>query len=475
MELLDTKIDVSVLQLLTAHQAWHFQVVPFQKEGNCIKVFICRESIERDDSQKKEIEILLNKKVDFIEIEEHLLKQLLNKYYRKLLGSSGARVLDNISFNSSENIEEIILESKLLNSSDIHFEPYENEARIRFRIDGKLIVKYSIPIKNYPSVVNRIKILSELDISERRLPQDGRIQFRKFEEDFDIRVSCLPTMYGEKLVLRILNRNKADVDLNLLGMNGSQISIYKEVINSHSGIILISGPTGSGKTTTLYATLKQLNKSDNNILTVEDPIEYYLKGINQVQLKEEIGLTFPVALKSFLRQDPDIIMLGEIRDTETAEMAFRASLTGHLVFSTVHTNSAWGIIVRLLNMGIPMYLINSTIKMVIAQRLVRLLCSNCKEKTDFNIDFKKDYPLPKHVYKAKGCPDCHYTGFKGRKAIYEIIKIDNEVRKALSLSLDRPDELLEKKGVSTLSQSAYRLFQEGATSFSEISSMLNEE
>lgn len=308
------------------------------------------------------------------------------------------------------------------------------------------------------------------------MPQDGRIFFTSFDDKFDIRVSVLPTLYGEKVVLRLLSKDATEIDIQLLGFTDAQLQTYLEGIKKPYGILLISGPTGSGKTTTLYATLKILNKKYSNILTIEDPIEYTLDGINQVQLKESIGLTFASALRTFLRQDPDIIMLGEIRDGETAQMAVRAALTGHLVLSTIHTNSAWGTISRLLDMGVPSFLLSNTLNLSVAQRLVRLLCPHCKEKVQFDTTLlPKTFKLNKTIqdhYIPKGCDHCFYTGYKGRKAIYEIIPVDTELADLIkNRKLDVVD-VLKKKNVKSLSDSAFELFMKGKTSMEEIYSIL---
>lgn len=285
----------------------------------------------------------------------------------------------------------VISEAKGIGASDIHIEIYEEMARIRFRIDGKMVERYRISSEEYPALINKIKIQANLDIAEKRLPQDGRIFFRSSVGEFDIRVSSLPTMNGEKIVMRLLSKDAGQIQLSQLGFSEEQLELYTRSVKRPNGIVLISGPTGSGKTTTLYATLQLLNSDETNILTIEDPIEYTLEGVNQVQLKEDIGLTFSSALRTFLRQDPDIIMLGEIRDKETAQMAIRAALTGHLVFSTIHTNSAWGTISRLVDMGIPPYLLASTINLSMAQRLVRLLCPKCKNKSLSKFSFPTSF------------------------------------------------------------------------------------
>ena len=366
----------------------------------------------------------------------------------------------------------------MLNSSDIHLEPYEHKARIRVRIDGKLVERYNIDIKQYPSLVNKIKIQSSLDISEKRLPQDGRI-FIKNESlgQLDLRVSVLPTLHGEKIVLRILGSDNLDISMEQLGFGKSDLALYLESVHRPSGIVLVSGPTGSGKTTTLYATLQLLNQSIRNILTIEDPIEYTLEGINQVQLKENIGLDFPAAMRTFLRQDPDIIMVGEIRDKSTAEMAIRASLTGHLVLSTIHTNSAWGIVARLVDMGIPSYLLADTLNAAVAQRLVRLLCNNCKTATSLDKKaFPRGFKTPnnlKSYYVANGCEDCFYTGYRGRKAIYEIIPIDE----TLSFHIKQTDmnvkQILTEKGHASLADNALKLVSSGLTSPEEVYPILS--
>jgi len=324
--------------------------------------------------------------------------------------------------------------------------------------------------------VNKIKIMSHMDIAEKRLPQDGRIFFNKDGMKFDIRVSVLPTLHGEKVVLRLLNNDATDIELETLGFSTTDLENYQEGIKQHNGILLISGPTGSGKTTTLYATLKLLNQEERNIVTIEDPIEYTLEGINQVQLKESIGLDFASALKTFLRQDPDIIMLGEIRDKDTASMAIRASLTGHLVLSTIHTNSAWDTVSRLIDMGVPSYLIASTLRTSVAQRLVRILCPSCKGKRRFDANTLpkgfKPYQEVEEDYYAVGCEECHYTGYKGRKAIYEVIPIDREVASLIKSNAQDINTQLEEKNIKSLAANAYQMFADGETSLEEIYSLL---
>jgi general secretion pathway protein E/type IV pilus assembly protein PilB len=339
-----------------------------------------------------------------------------------------------------------------------------------------MVERYLLKREEYPALINKVKIIANLDIAEKRLPQDGRINFKYNDQQFDIRASVLPTLHGEKVVLRLLNNDATDIDLNNLGFSKFDLDYYLQGAKKPNGILLISGPTGSGKTTTLYATLKLLNKETRNILTIEDPVEYTLEGINQVQLKESIGLSFAAALRTFLRQDPDVIMVGEIRDTETANMAIRAALTGHLVLSTIHTNSAWGTVSRLIDMGIPPFLVANTLNTTAAQRLVRLLCPNCKQQKEFDEglypkQFKPYSSISSH-YIAQGCEQCYYTGYKGRKAVYEVIPIDQELAFEIKNGNMYIQNFLKERGIQTLAENAFNLFNEGLTSIDEIYPLL---
>ncbi|MFV8282606.1 GspE/PulE family protein, partial [Christiangramia marina] len=376
-------------------------------------------------------------------------------------------------------LDTLLQTAKEYNSSDIHLEIYENRCRVRFRLDGKLKEQFIISSQEYPQIINQIKIKAGLDISQKRLSQDGRLTVKSenLEDQFDIRVSTLPTLYGEKIVLRILKKDGASVELANLGFTDKELEIYLEATKKPNGIILISGPTGSGKTTTLYGTLKALNEENTNILTIEDPIEYTLDGINQVQLKEDIGFDFPSALRTFLRQDPDIIMVGEIRDEATANMAIKAALTGHLVLSTIHTNSAWSTISRLADMGIPPYLIASTLNLSMAQRLVRILCPTCKRETSVNNqDFPIDFKIPSRLdsyYYAVGCNECYFTGYIGRKAIYELIPMNWDLSKLIKENVSNIDDYETSIRTNTLKDNALRLLKNGETSINEIYSLLN--
>ncbi len=458
-------IPTEFLQHINSDTAYNYRIIPFNYENNILHIVSDTNNI---DNLSSELEVLLGKDLKIIKEEKDTINFLLQKNYRKNNSTT-------ISY-SDDFLLNLIHEAKEIGSSDIHFEVFEYKNRVRFRIDGKLLEKYIISKSEYPKIVNRIKIMAGLDISEKRLPQDGRINISNAHEDFDIRVSSLPTLHGEKLVLRILSKNSLTVQLENLGFSEEELTIYKNSVKKPNGIVLISGPTGSGKTTTLYATLKLLNTNDTNILTIEDPIEYTLEGVNQVQLKESIGLDFASTLRTFLRQDPDIIMVGEIRDVATANMAIRAALTGHLVLSTIHTNSAWATISRLIDMGVPPFLIASTLNVSVAQRLVRKLCNDCKKKviTDSST-LPKGLFLNKKIeshFKAIGCPSCYQTGYKGRKAIYEIIPITKQlVENIQQKELDITD-YLTKKNIATLQDNAINMVINGITSLDEIYPLL---
>lgn len=465
----DFKLATELKQLITAEQAHHYQIVPHAQQNGMLTF---KNTLQNNQELTSELSIIFGKEVQLIkESEEHIQKYLALNYRRRSNESTTASLQFTEDF-----LLNIIREAKTIGSSDIHFEIFETLSRIRFRIDGKLMERYIIPRNNYLTYVNRIKILSQLDISEKRLPQDGRITLKNKSEDFDIRVSALPTLHGEKIVLRLLSKDTTTIDLDVLGFTPLELKRYKESVKNPNGIILISGPTGSGKTTTLYATLKLLNTPDTNILTIEDPIEYTLDGINQVQLKENIGLDFASTLRTFLRQDPDIIMVGEIRDAATANMAIRAALTGHLVLSTIHTNSAWSTISRLIDMGVPPFLIASTLNVSVAQRLVRKLCNHCKKEVGlkegvFPENFEQKKEFNSH-FTAQGCERCYHTGYSGRKAIYEIIPITKTLIEAIKNNTLEIDNYLIDTKIETLKSNALKLIMNGETSIAEVYSLL---
>lgn len=465
-------IDAGLLQQITSGVAWHYRVVPFESEGSTLRLY-CGEEVSQPDLSE-ELEVLLGKPVALHPLPEEELERLLVSSYRKAkpTGGEGSVAASGLSVRDPHFLKKLVFEAHHSGSSDIHLEIYDEVCRVRFRIDGQLMERYHIGKAEYPALVNQIKIQANLDISEKRLPQDGRLLFSYEAEKFDVRVSVLPTIYGEKVALRLLSRSAVLLELANLGFTPQQLDDYLEAIKRPVGLVLISGPTGSGKTTTLYATLKRLNQERYNILTIEDPIEYTLDGVNQVQLKESIGLTFGNALRTFLRQDPDIIMLGEIRDTDTAQMAVRSALTGHLIFSTVHTNSAWGIVARLLDMGIPPYLLAGTINLTMAQRLVRLLCPECKKQAPWsNALYPRSYRpvrmLESH-YTPVGCPRCYYTGFAGRRAIYEVIPVDNDLSGFIRNGQMDITAYVKEKGYLTLSDSAFEMLEHGETSVEEV-------
>lgn len=464
------------ISLANATVAWRYRIVPFAVAEGSISVY------SDSEIKKGELEIVLGKQVLLTIITTQELEALLQKHYNNEKEHSSQKQ-KSISLgkgftHTNEFLFGLIAEAHQANSSDIHIEAYEEDCRIRFRVDGKLVQRYMLSKDTYPAFVNQVKILANLDISEKRLPQDGRILFNRDSIKLDLRVSVLPSIYGEKIVLRLLTRSIELLDIRNLGLSPVQQKQYLNAIHKPHGLILISGPTGSGKTTSLYATLRELNSETVNILTIEDPVEYTLHGVNQVALKDEIGLTFPEALRTFLRQDPDIIMLGEIRDPETAQMAIRSALTGHLIFSTIHTNSAWGTVARLADMSIPHYLIADTLNMVIAQRLVRLLCPQCSEIVDLA---SLNHPF-KHLIESRvssirqpaGCERCLNTGYKGRKAIYEVIPIDGELAEQVKGGNFNVSDILARKKIKTLRDSALDLLKEGQTSLDEVVPILIE-
>lgn len=467
----EIKLTIEEQQVINSDLAHNYGIIPKEVDDSGIGFFVDESKVF--DTLTDELELILGKKVVLYTASSETVSKALSQYYRRGKESSaGYGESQNFELSSQDFLQDLIFEAKAIGSSDIHFEVFKSDARIRYRIDGKLIEKYKIEKDNYLELVNKIKIKSNLDITEKRLPQDGRINY----DDFDIRVSILPTLHGEKIVMRILGRDTDHLSIDKLGMTEDEKRLYLEALKSSKGIILISGPTGSGKTTTLYASLKLLNDIKTNIVTVEDPIEYTLKGINQVQLREDIGLTFTSALRTFLRQDPDIIMLGEIRDSATAEMAIRASLTGHLVLSTIHTNSALGTISRLIDMGVPAFLIAETLKISVAQRLVRKLCDSCKvsheniEQEYYNEAFNQ---ITKH-WISKGCEDCHYTGYRGRTAIYEVIPIDLSLSQEIKKDSSQLESFVSKTGNSRLSDKAIQLVKNGTTSIEEVYSIIIE-
>jgi type IV pilus assembly protein PilB len=471
------EIKADHINLIAKDIAMQYRVFPISGDHDQLHLH-CGAAVDQDLLQE-ELEVITGKAIALVGIAEEEISRLLSTHYLGDVSRGAAGTEKTLSAISASDdfLNVLIEEAKRLKSSDIHIETFEKKSRVRVRIDGMMVERYQITKEDYPSLINKVKIMANLDIAEKRLPQDGRIQFRSANQSaFDIRVSVLPTLYGEKIVLRLLNNSSTDIDLSTLGLSDDDMSNYMQGVQRPNGIILISGPTGSGKTTTLYATLKLLNKSTRNILTIEDPIEYTLEGVNQVQLKESIGLGFASTLRTFLRQDPDVIMVGEIRDPETANMAIRAALTGHLVLSTIHTNSAWGTVSRLMDMGIPGFLVANTLNTTVAQRLIRLLCPHCKAREALDTkqyprQFKPPAVLEGH-FLAKGCEQCFYTGYKGRKAVYEVIPVDADLAQEIRQGNMAIDALLKEKNINTLSGNAFSLFAQGLTSLEEIYPLL---
>lgn len=375
----------------------------------------------------------------------------------------------------------IITRAIEMRASDIHLEPLEEKLRVRYRIDGVLHDVESLPKRFQPAVISRVKIMAKLNIAERRLPQDGRIMLRVKGKEIDFRVSSVPTIYGESLVLRILDKSSIVLDIEKLGFPEDTLKEFKRLIESPHGIMLVTGPTGSGKTTTLYCALEKINSPGKKIITVEDPVEYQLKGVNQIQVKPQIGLTFANALRSIVRQDPDVILIGEIRDAETADIAIHSALTGHLVLSTLHTNDAPSAITRLIDMGMEDYLLTSTILCILAQRLVRVVCSYCRVPTQLNPFLLEEIGIKEKGemigMEGKGCEHCSYTGYLGRTGIFELLIMDDEMRRFILSEKDasKIKDLARRKGMRTLREDGWLKVKSGVTTLSEVMRVTHEE
>jgi general secretion pathway protein E len=380
-------------------------------------------------------------------------------------------------------VNQVLAEAMESRATDVHIEPFENQLRVRYRVDG-VLVEANIPpqvSKYHAAIVSRIKILAHLDIAEKRLPQDGRIRLRMAGREIDLRVSVIPMIHGEAVVLRILDRGDATLGLEHLGMSARDRGIWDKVLDLPHGIVLVTGPTGSGKTTTLYAALSKINNADLKIITIEDPVEYQLRGINQIQVNTKSGLTFASGLRAILRHDPDVVLIGEIRDRETAEIAVQASLTGHLVFSTLHTNDAPGATTRLIDMEIEPYLVASTVEMILAQRLVRLICPKCKEESPREeVDkLRQEFgdEVPEVLYRGRGCRNCQGQGYRGRQGVFEMMPVTDEVR-ALVLERASSREIRKvaiRQGMSSLRGDGWRLIREGRTTPEEVLRLTKDE
>lgn len=484
--------DKKAISIIPKNLCDKYTLIPFGFENNKLKVTLSDplNIYAIDDvaiSTGFEIESYISKKDD--------IKKFVGIYYSSQQVSIAAQQLSKESSESKNlktNVEDmdnvknapvvkmvdyLFKNSIEMKASDIHIEPFENEIKIRYRIDGKLQTVNVINIESLVPLVTRIKILAGLNIAEKRIPQDGRIMVNIDGKDVDLRISILPVVNGEKIVIRILNTSGGNIGREKLGMSKENLQKIDRIISNPHGIVLVTGPTGSGKSTTLYTILSELNDDKVNIITVEDPVEYTLNGVNQVSVNNKAGLTFASGLRSILRQDPDIIMIGEIRDNETAEIATRAAITGHLVLSTLHTNDAPSSIIRLVDMGIKPYLVATSVVGIMAQRLVRKICINCKEPYEANeyekeiLGVDKDKPLI--LYKGKGCGYCNDTGYLGRTGIYEVMEITREHREAINLgqSSDVLRDISVKNGMNTLAMECKKIVSEGITTVQELATI----
>jgi len=418
-------------------------------------------------------------------IQQYAALQVDSKI-EKLLGelsqyNYGAVEADSLSADIDDDAPVIRMVNSILQqavqglASDIHIEPLEHEVRVRFRIDGELIEVLSLPKKSFPAIVSRIKIMGNLDISEKRVPQDGRTRLVIDGREIDFRISTLPSIHGEKIVLRILDRAHALMPLQALGFSEANMAKIASLIRRPHGMIVVTGPTGSGKTTTLYSILTEINVTERNIVTLEDPVEYSLVGINQVQINTKAGLTFPAGLRAILRQDPDIIMVGEMRDTETTELGVRAALTGHLFFSTLHTNSAAGTVARMVNMGVENYLLSSSLIGVISQRLIRRLCPNCKETYYLEETIARSLHMEAYAdrkfYRPRGCNMCRHTGYSGRLALHEVLVLGPQMRAAINNNINSEDDLeriARQEGMITMREDGIEKALAGLTTLEEV-------
>lgn len=487
-------VSPEVIKAVPAKFACHYKFMPVSLEGRALTIGT---TDPLDIQTIDDIRLVIGLEIKPVLATKEDILEAIKEYYgigaetvERIMSKEGAKDASATSIEKTPDIEEmaedasiikfvnqILLQAYRDHATDIHIEPYEDELRVRYRIDG-LLYDAAIPptIKHLQSaIVSRIKIMSNMNISERRLPQDGRIKVKVGDEELDLRVSVLPTPHGESVDIRILSTAML-YNLKNLGLLDEDFKLMEQVIQRPHGIIFVTGPTGSGKTTTLYACLNKINSRDRKILTIEDPIEYQLRGITQIQVQPKIGLTFALGLRSMLRHDPDIMMVGEVRDYETAEIAIRVSLTGHLVFSTLHTNDAAGGITRLLDMGVEPYLVSSSVECFVAQRLVRLICDKCRVKVKASEGLAKEFGInlgelkKTQLYEGKGCEECKFTGYKGRTAIYEILVMNEPIR-SMVLKMVSADQIKQKAlsmGMRTLRNDGWVKITRGLTTPSEV-------
>ena len=502
------EIDQSVLDLVPVEVCRKYDLLPVNRTGAVLTVAM---SDPTNIRAMDEINFICGYQVEPVVASEYAIKESIDKYY----GSTHALELKQamqaaIAEREDTDIEDLeVLEEnaeldlaalekqtedapvvKLVNkvlydalnegASDIHVEPYEKEFRVRYRIDGVLYVKINPPLKLRDAITSRIKIMAKLDIAEKRLPQDGRIKIKTKHQgrmkELDYRVSVIPTLYGEKIVLRLLDKDNLKLDMTKLGLEADSLRRLEKAILKPYGMILVTGPTGSGKTNTLYSAMSRINTPEINILTAEDPVEFNITGINQVQMKEQIGLNFAAALRSFLRQDPNIILVGEIRDFETAEIAIKAALTGHLVLSTLHTNDAPSTVNRLMNMGIEPFLVASSVLLIVAQRLIRKICSECKEEYRvplealIDIGFSEEEAGEVTIYKGRGCPLCGNTGYKGRVGLFEVLEVTDNIRELILVGASAIEirRKAVEEGMIALRASGLNKLKVGLTTIEEV-------
>jgi type IV pilus assembly protein PilB len=492
------KIGISkdTLDLLPSKLVQKYQVIPIGVLDNTLNIamtdphnlfiiddirFLTKKNVRVNVAPDSSIRKIIEQHYSVDESIHEFMGQIHGDFNVELVETSDDSDLSSLELAAEQApvvklVNLILMDAIRKHASDIHIEPYEKLLRVRFRIDGVLYEIMRPPLQLRNAIISRLKIMSHLDIAERRLPQDGRIKLRIGTRDIDFRVSVLPTLFGEKVVLRLLDKSSLQLDLTKLGFEESQLKYLQEAIYSPYGMLLVTGPTGSGKTTTLYSALSDLNKISHNISTCEDPVEYNLPGINQVQIHEAIGLSFAAALRAFLRQDPDIIMVGEVRDFETAEVAIKAALTGHLVLSTLHTNDAPSTINRLLNMGVEPFLVSSAVNLILAQRLVRRICSECSSQADVPGEALLDLGVAAEdlgtfqCFQGKGCQACNNTGYRGRIAIYEVMPMNEEIRELALVSASATEIKREamRLGMLTLRRSAINKLKEGVTTVEEV-------
>ncbi|MBN2226426.1 MAG: type IV-A pilus assembly ATPase PilB [candidate division Zixibacteria bacterium] len=498
LRLADVELNPEIVKLIPLDIARKFNVIAVSKLGKSLIVAI---SDPNNVYVLDAVKFITGCSIQPVISPEKSIKRAIESYYKDegaineilkgLEGDSDLEVLTSQDDAPSEAdlqsaiqdkplvklVDSLIADAIRMGASDLHFETYEKRIRVRFRIDGDLVEQAPLPFKYRAAIISRLKVMADLDISERRLPQDGRIKIKIDDRTVDLRVSVLPTIFGEKVVMRILDPKALMVDMTKLGFTRESLKKFDKAIHLPYGIILVTGPTGSGKTTTLYSALKQINTIDVNIMTAEDPVEFNFDGINQVLVRSDIGLTFAAALRSFLRQDPDIIMVGEIRDGETAEIAIRAALTGHLVFSTLHTNDAPSSINRLIDMGIPNYLVSSATRLIMAQRMVRKICQNCKREIEITDEQIESLGVPADflgekikAYKADGCSECNQTGLSGRCGIYEVMPISSQIERMILNKASDADirEQALKEGMFTLRMAAVDKMHQGIISIDEV-------